>query len=83
MRAYPATQAHWLTVERLPAYASDPNPVEPLWGNVNSQEMVNVYASDPAALHRPLRVGLARVRCRPTSAFAFLCHAGLAFRHDH
>jgi transposase len=80
MRAYLATQGgHWLTVERLPAYAPDLNPVKPLWGNVKSQEMANVCAPDLAALRRPLRAGLARVRCRPTLAFAFLRHAGLAF----
>lgn len=79
MRAYLAQQAHWLTVEPLPAYAPDLNPVEPLWGNVKSQEMANVCAPDLPALRRPLHAGLTRVRCRPSLAFAFLRHAGLAF----
>jgi putative transposase len=78
MRAYLAQQTHWLTVEPLPAYAPDLNPVEPLWGNVKSQEMANVCAPDLPALRRPLRAGLTRVRCRPSLAFAFLRHAGLA-----
>ena len=79
MRAYLAQQTYWLKVEPLPAYAPDLNPVEPLWGNVKSQEMANVCAPDLPALRRPLRAGLTRVRCRPSLAFAFLRHAGLAF----
>ena len=79
MRAYLAAQRHWLLVERLPAYAPDLNPVEPLWGNVKGQEMANVCAPDLVALRRPLRAGLTRIRCRPTLAFAFLRHTGLAF----
>ena len=31
MRAHLDTQRHWLTVERLPAYAPELNPVEGLW----------------------------------------------------
>ncbi len=79
MRACLAAPRGWLAVERLPAYAPDLNPVEPVWGNVKSQEMANVCAPDLAALRPPLRAGLTRVRCRPTLAFGFLRHAGLAF----
>ena len=61
------------------SYAPDLNPVEPLWGNVKTQEMANVCAPDLVALRRPLRAGVTRIRCRPTLAFAFLRHAGLAF----
>jgi len=60
MRTYLAQQTHWLRVEPLPAYAPDLNPVEPLWGNVKSQEMANVCAPDLSALRRPLRAGLTR-----------------------
>ena len=34
MRDYLAQQREWLTVERVPAYAPDLNPAEPLFGNV-------------------------------------------------
>ena len=37
MRAYVAGQRAWLTIERLPAYAPELNPVEPLWGNVKTR----------------------------------------------
>ena len=74
-----ATQRAWLTVERLPAYAPELNPIEQLWGNVKTRELANVCAPDLAALRPPLRAGFARVRRQPQLAFAFLRHAGLAF----
>jgi hypothetical protein len=77
MRAYVAGQRAWLTLERLPAYAPDLNPVEPVWGNVKTRELANHCASDLDALGRPLRAGLGRVRRDPTLALSFLRHAGL------
>ena len=77
MRAYVSGQREWLTVERLPAYAPELNPVEPLWGNVKTRELANHCAPDLAALGRPLRAGLGRVRRHPTLALSFLRHAGL------
>src|SRR3989442_1585212 len=69
----------WLTVERLPGYAPDLNPVEQLWGNVKTRELANVCAPSLAALRPPLHAGFARVRRQPHLAFAFLRHAGLEF----
>lgn len=77
MKAYLARQRTWLTVAPLPAYAPELNPLEPIWGNVKSQELANLCAPDLAALRGPLRRGFARVRCHPELAFAFLQHAGL------
>ena len=77
MRAYVADERAWLTVERLPAYAPELNPVEPLWGNVKTRELANHCAPDLDALGRPLRAGLGRVRRHPTLALSFLRHAGL------
>jgi transposase len=79
MTAYLARQRAWLTVERLPGYAPELNPIEQVWGNVKTREMANVCAPDLATLRRPLRAGFARVRRQPELAFAFLQHAGLAF----
>jgi len=79
MTAYLARQRAWLTVERLPGYAPDLNPIEQLWGNVKTRELANVCAPNLAALRPPLRAGFARVRKQPQLAFAFLRHAGLAF----
>jgi transposase len=77
MRAYVAGQRAWLTVGRLPAYAPELNPVEPLWGNVKTRELANHCAPDLDALGRPLRAGPGRVRRHPTLALSFLRHAGL------
>src|SRR5207249_2490911 len=79
MTAYVARQRAWLTVERLPGYAPDLNPVEQLWGNVKTRELANVCAPSLAALRPPLHAGFARVRRQPHLAFAFLRHAGLEF----
>lgn len=75
---YLATQRRWLSIERLPAYAPELNPVEALWGNVKGQECANVCAADRTELVRPLRRGLRRVRRRTSLAFSFLAHAGLS-----
>jgi hypothetical protein len=74
---YVARQRHWLTTERLPAYAPELNPVEALWGNVKGQECANLCAVDRLGLLHPLRRGLRRVRHRTSLAFSFLAHAGL------
>lgn len=79
MLTYVARQHAWLTLERLPAYAPDLNPIEQVWGNVKTRELANFCAPDLTALRRPLRTGFARVRHHPDLAFAFLRHAGLAF----
>lgn len=79
MNVYLARQRGWLTVERLPAYAPELNPLEQVWGNVKTRELANVCAPDLAALQRPLRAGFGRVRRTPELAAGFLCHAGLSF----
>jgi hypothetical protein len=76
MRAYLAQQRRWLTVERLPAYAPELNPAEPLFGNVKGGELAN-HCGDLSMLAAALRTGMARVRRRRDLAFAFLRHAGL------
>ena len=79
MQAYLERQHRWLTVERLPAYAPELNPLEQVWGNVKTGELANVCAPDLISLRRPLHCGFARIRQRPTLARAFLHHAGLSF----
>jgi hypothetical protein len=46
MRAHLDSQRHWLTVERLPAYAPELNPVEYLWANLKGTELAN-FAGTP------------------------------------
>jgi len=79
MRAYLARQRGWLTVEPLPGYAPELNPIEQVWGNLKGRELANVCARDLQALHAPLRAGCRRVRQSSTLPFSFLRHAGLAF----
>lgn len=78
MRAYLRAQRAWLTVERLPGYAPDLNPVELVWGNVKGRELANLCPDHLGEVERELRAGLRRVRRSPTLAFAFLRHAGLS-----
>lgn len=79
MQAYLARQRGWLTAERLPAYAPDLNPVEPIWGSVKGCELANVCAAELTDLRGPLRAGFGRVRRQPHLAFSFLRHSGLGF----
>lgn len=77
MTAYVRRPRDGLTVERLPGYAPELNPIEQGWGHVKGRELANVCASDVPALRRPLPTGFARVRCHSALAFAFLRHTGL------
>jgi putative transposase len=79
MRQYLARTRAWLTVEPLPGYAPDLNPVEQIWGNLKGGELANLCPVDILALRRPLRVGFARIRHQSALAFSFLRHAGLSF----
>lgn len=79
MTAYLAAQRTWLTVERLPAYAPELNPVEQIWGNVKTCDLATICAVDVTELRRPLRAGFNRIRRRTALPFGFLHHAGLAF----
>jgi transposase len=77
MREFLTAQHDWLTVERLPAYAPELNPAEPLFGHVKGVDLAN-HCGDLPALIAALRNGLARVRRHPNLARAFLQHAGLS-----
>ena len=83
MRQYLAGQRAWLTVERLPGYAPELNPVELVWGHIKQCDLANVCVADVDALRRPLRRGCARVRRHPTLAYHFLRHTGLTLDHDY
>ncbi|MCP9961471.1 transposase [Streptomyces somaliensis] len=48
MRAWVAEQ-DWPTLERLPAYAPELNPVEPLWSSLKKRELAN-----PPAIISPM-----------------------------
>lgn len=79
MSAYLMSQRSWLTVERLPGYAPDLNPVESLWGNLKGQELANLCAENLAQAASAMSDGMTRVRQSKQLRFAFLQHAGLCF----
>ena len=78
MRAYLESQKSWLSVEMLPGYSPDLNPVEDLWGNVKGQELANRCVEGLADAETALRSGLERVR-RSKLPLSFLRHTGLLF----
>jgi transposase len=67
-----------LTVERLPGYAPDLNPVERVWGNVKAAELANLCADTTGQARAAAQVGLNRVSSSSRLCFAFLAHTGLS-----
>jgi hypothetical protein len=78
MRAWLATQRHWLVVERLPAYAPELNPVEGLWSSLKAVELANLCGPTLAEVIAQAHKGVDRVRRAPHLAYSFLRHAGLS-----
>ena len=78
MSAWIAAQRRWLTVERLPGYAPDLNPLEQVWGNVKPAELANFCADTIGQAQAAAEAGLKRVGASSTLCFAFLAHAGLS-----
>jgi len=81
MRAWLATQA-WLTVERLPAYAPELNPVEYLWANLKAVELANFAGDQVAQVADTAEQGIHRVCDDQQVVWSFLAHTGLALDHD-
>ena len=79
MTDYLLRQRTWLTVERLPGYSPNLNPVETLWGNIKGQELANRCAENLGELDTEIHAGMDRVRRSNHLAFSFLEHAGLSF----
>ncbi|MDF2738879.1 MAG: hypothetical protein K0S88_245 [Actinomycetia bacterium] len=78
MRAWLNTQRSWLVVERLPAYAPEPNPTEGLWSNLKAVELANLTTPTLAEVINQAHRGIDRVRRTPHLAYSFLRHAGLS-----
>ena len=72
-----ASQRHWLSVERLPGYAPDLNPIENVWGNLKSQELANLCSDTIESIADIAEDGLDRIGSDAALCFAFLRHAGL------
>jgi len=79
MQTYLESQQRWLTVERLPSYSPDLNPVETLWGNIKGQELANRCVEGLKEADEALRQGMERVRASASLPFGFLHHAKVSF----
>jgi len=77
MSDWVATQRHWLSVERLPGYAPDLNPIENVWGNLKSQELANLCADAIDEVADIAEEGLDRIGTDAELCLAFLRHSGL------
>jgi transposase len=77
---YLETQAAWLHVERLPAYAPELNPVEYLWGYWKKTELANFCSKNIWELSHAAGQALKRIRRRkgrPQLIAAFFAQAEL------
>lgn len=78
MKAFIATQRHWLVVEQLPAYAPDLNPVEPMWSSLKGTELANLCVDTIDECVHAAQRGIDRIRSDRQLAFNFLHHTGLS-----
>jgi len=78
MQTFLDSQRSWLTIERLPAYAPELNPVEALWGNLKGTELANLRVDTISETEYHARRGVRRIRKEKDLAFAFLRHTGLS-----
>jgi DDE superfamily endonuclease len=78
MRAHLDAQRNWLTVERLPAYAPELNPVEYLWANLKGVELANFTGDTVAEVADQAQHGIQRVCDSDSLVLGFLAHTGLS-----
>jgi hypothetical protein len=77
MRTHLDAQRHWLTTERLPAYAPELNPVEYLWANLKGGELANCGGDTIAEVANQAHHGIQRVCDSDSLVLGFLTHTGL------
>jgi hypothetical protein len=77
MGAWLRRQRSWLVVERLPGYAPDLNPVEPLWSNLKGVELANLAGDTLDEVIAAAERGIVRIG-PPTMGFSFLRYCGLS-----
>ena len=77
VQAYIRREESWLTVEYLPPYAPELNPVEYFWSHLSGNDMANFVGDGLHAVRRHARRSACRVRHRPALGRAFLKHSKL------
>jgi hypothetical protein len=78
MRAHLQERRDWLTVERLPAYAPELNPVEYLWANLKGAELANYTGDTVPEVADQAQQGIRRVCDSESLVVGFLDHTGLS-----
>jgi transposase len=66
----------WLTVYQLPSYASELNPVEPVWSNLK-RSLANLTKHNIGQLTALIKTRLRRMQYRPGLLDGFLAKTGL------
>ncbi|MEU0004582.1 transposase [Streptomyces sp. NPDC006314] len=82
LRAWVAEQ-DWLTLERLPAYAPELNPVEPLWSPLKKRELANLAGDHLADVADATEQGIHGINPNPQPPCSFLAHTGLTIHPAH
>ena len=77
VRDFVAQQRDRLTLEPLPGYAPELNPVEHIWGHLKQHEIANLCPRELWQLSAAARAALRRMRRRPTLVTAFWKQAEL------
>jgi len=78
MRQHLDAQRDWLTVERLPAYAPELNPVEYLWANLKGAELANFTGDTVGEVADQAQHGIRRVCDSDSLVMGFLADTGLS-----
>ena len=77
VRDFVAAQRNRLTLELLPGYAPELNPVEYIWSHLKQHEIPNLCPRELWELSDAARRALRRMRRRPTLVTAFWKQADL------
>ena len=72
----------WLRVYRLPPYASELNPVEPVWSNLK-RSLANLVKQDIGQLTTLIKTRLRLMQYRPGLLAGFLAKTGLDLGNSH
>jgi hypothetical protein len=72
----------WLRVYRLPRYASELNPVEPVWSNLK-RSLANLTKQDTGQLTTLIKTRLRRMQYRPGLLNGFLAKTQLDLGNFH
>jgi DDE superfamily endonuclease len=82
MRAHLDAQRDWLTVERLPAYAPELNPVEYLWANLKGGALANCTGDTVPEVADQAQHGIRRVCASDSLVIGFLAHTSLSLDNE-